>query len=122
MSYDIRFGVKVDGMDGYIAVIDEPEISDPTYNLREMFEACMDWDYEQGEWYNCSYAIPKFENGVKELEKDPKKYSKYNPANGWGSISTALAALKSVVKKAHEIESGYWNWNTIPFEHLYITW
>ena len=25
MSYDIRFGVKVDGMNGYIAVIDKPD-------------------------------------------------------------------------------------------------
>lgn len=52
MSYDIRFGVKVDGMDGYIAVIDMPEYDSPTYNLRDMFVACMDWDYSQGKWLN----------------------------------------------------------------------
>lgn len=48
MSYDIRFGVKVEGMDGYIAVIDEPDYSSPTYNLRDMFVASMGWDYELG--------------------------------------------------------------------------
>ena len=41
MSYDVRFGVKVEGMNGYIVVIDAPAYSGPTYNLRKMFVACM---------------------------------------------------------------------------------
>ena len=122
MSYDIRFGVKVEGMNGYVAVIDEPEISDPTYNLRDMFVACMDWDYEQGVWYNCAEAIPKFERGVTELSVNPQKYSKYNDPNGWGTVSSALFALKSVVEKAHEITGSDWTWNEIPLEHLWVCW
>ena len=43
MSYDLRIGVKVEGTD-IIAVIGEPEKSSPTYNLREMFVTCMDWN------------------------------------------------------------------------------
>lgn len=122
MSYDIRFGVKVEGMNGYIAVIDEPEISDPTYNLRDMFVACMDWDYKQGEWYNCAEAIPKFERGLKELLCDCAKYKKYEPSNGWGTVVSARVALSSVLRKAEEITSGNWTWNKIPIEHLWITW
>ena len=122
MSYDIRFGVKVEGMDGYIAVIDEPEYSSPTYNLRDMFVACMDWDYSQGVWYNCAEAIPKFERGLKELRKNPKKYKKYNAPNGWGTIEDAIKALRSVIDTAYSIVEGGWTWNEIPLEHLWIRW
>lgn len=122
MSYDIRFGVKVDGMDGYVATIDEPEYSSPTYNLRDMFVACMDWDYSQGEWYNCAEVIPKFERGVHELRFNMAKYKKYNSPNGWGTVSSALEALESVLRKAKELTGGEWSWNEIPLEHLWIRW
>ena len=122
MSYDIRFGVKVEGMNGYIAVIDEPEISDPTYNLRDMFVACMDWDYKQGEWYNCADAIPKFERGVNELSINPQKYRKYDSPNGWGTVSSALSALQSVVEKARELTGSGLTWNEMPLEHLWVCW
>ena len=121
MSYDIRFGVMVEGMDGYIATIDEPKYSSPTYNLRQMFVACMDWDYEQGKWYNCAEVIPKFERGVSELSFKPNDYKKYNAPNGWGTVDSALKALKSVLQKAAEITAGE-TWNEIPLEHLWIRW
>ena len=122
MSYDIRFGVKVEGMDGYIATIDEPEYSSPTYNLRDMFVACMDWSYTQGEWYNCAEVIPKFERGVHELRFNGAKYKKYNATNGWGTVDSALKALESVLRKAQEITGGEWSCNEIPLEHLWIRW
>jgi len=122
MSYDIRFGVKVEGMDGYIATIDEPEYSSPTYNLRDMFVACMDWDYEQGVWYNCADVFPKIQSGLTELTLHPKKYKKYNAPNGWGTIDSAKECLASVVIKIGEIVSGDWSWNEIPLEHLWMRW
>ena len=67
MSYDIRICVKVDGIDKY-AEIARPEYDSPTYNLRDMFVACMGWDYEQGEYYRCNYVIGKH-NGLTALEK-----------------------------------------------------
>lgn len=121
MSYDIRFGVKVEGMAGYIATIDEPEYSSPTYNLRNMFVACMDWDYKQGVWYNCAEVMPKFWHGVHELSGTPRVYRKYNAPNGWGTVDSALNALKSVVQKAAEITAGD-TWIEIPLEHLWIRW
>lgn len=120
MSYDIQFGVKVEGTD-IIATIDMPEYDNPTYNLREMFVACMDWDYTQGEWYRCIDVIPKFERGVFELTYKGEEYKKYDSPNGWGTVSDALKALKSVVQKAKEITGGF-SWNEIPMEHLWIRW
>ena len=122
MSYDIRFGVKVEGMNGYIAVIDEPEYDSPTYNLRDMFVACMDWDYEQGEWYNCADVFPKIRHGQEELTIHPKKYQKYNAPNGWGTVDSAKKCLDSIVQKIGEIVSGDWSWNEIPLEHLWMRW
>ena len=122
MSYDVRFGVKVEGMNDYIATIDKPEYSSPTYNLRDMFVSCMDWDYKQGEWYNCSDVLPKFQRGINELRFNRKKYTKLNPVNGWGSIETALKFMDSVVQKIGEIVSGDWTWNEIPLENLWFRW
>lgn len=122
MSYDIRFGVKVEGMDGYIAVIGEPEYSSPTYNLREMFVACMGWDYAQGKWYNCADVFPKIRRGQEELTLHPQKYKKYDAPNGWGTVSSAKECLDSLVAKIGEIVSGDWCWNKIPLEHLWIRW
>ena len=47
MSYDIRIAVKLDKIDKFVN-IGVPEYDSPTYNLRDMFVACMDWDYNQG--------------------------------------------------------------------------
>jgi hypothetical protein len=122
MSYDVRFGVKVEGMNGYIAVLDAPDYSSPTYNLREMFVACMEWDYSQGEWYNCIDVLPKFQRGLHELRFNREQYKQYNPPNGWGSIDSAIGFMESVVQKIGEIVSGDWTWNKIPLEHLWMRW
>lgn len=121
MSYDVRFGVKVEGMDGYIAVIDRPEYDSPTYNLRGVLVACMGWDYKQGEWYNCAEVLPKFQRGIDELRFHREKYGKYNPPNGWGSIGSAVSFMDSVMKKIGEIVSGDAE-DEIPLEHLWIRW
>lgn len=122
MSYDIRFGVKVEGMDGYIAVIGEPEYSSPTYNLRDMFVACMDWDYMQGEWYKCQEVLPKIEQGLHKLKFNGGAYKKYNPKNGWGSVESAIEALESVLDEIEHLTSGNWTWNKIPLQHLWMCW
>lgn len=117
MSYDVRFGVKVDGMNGHIVVIDEPAYSSPTYNLRKMFVACMEWDYSQGEWYNCTDVLPKFQRGLYELRFNREHYKQYNPPNGWGSIDSAIKFMESVVRKIEDL-----TWYEIPLEHLWMRW
>ena len=122
MSYDIRFGVKVEGMDGYIATVDEPHYSSPTYNLRDMFVTCMGWDYKQGEWYNLAEVFPKIRRGLEELTLYPKKYKKYEAETGWGTVTDAKECLESLVIKIGEIVGGDWSWNEIPLEHLWMRW
>ena len=122
MSYDIRFGVKVAGVDEDLyAVIGELEFSSPTYNNRPIFEKCMDWDYEQGEWYKLSEVIPKVERGIKELTNSPEEYKELEPSNGWGGIKSSLEALKSI--KQWIDEEGQWGWNgDIPKDCIYMRW
>ena len=121
MSYDLRIGVKVDGTD-IIAVIDQPEYRSPTYNLREMFVACMNWDYHQSEWYRVSDVLPNIERGVKELTVNEREYEKYNSPNGWGTTESALRALKSLQECIYGIIAGDRGWQEIPVEHLYMRW
>lgn len=126
MSYDIRFAVKVAGApDDCYAVIGEPEYSSPTYNLREMFVACMDWDYEQGKWYPLMEVMPKIERGIHELTYNVRKYKKYNPENGWGDTSSALLALKSIADyfspNNYSGLGGTWNAD-VPLDCIYMSW
>lgn len=115
MSYDLRIAVKVEGLDKYVS-IDSPEYDSPTYNLRDMFVACMNWDYDQGKYYPCKDVLPKVEKGILELTTKPKQYDKYNPSNGWGSREGAIRALKSLRKCILE------NAEEIPIEHLWMSW
>ena len=98
MSYDVRFGVQTvcENNDGERFVeVGVPELDSPTYNLREMFVACMDWDYEQGKWYPMTEVLPKIERGIRELHQHPEKYEQYNPSNGWGNLKDALNYLRN---------------------------
>ena len=122
MSYDIRFGVKVAGAKGDIfAVIGRPEYDSPTYNNRDIFVKCMDWDYEQGKWYKVTDIIPKIERGIHELQFNKRAYKKLEPDNGWGGIASSLVCLQSIIDwLTTEIE---WGWNAeIPKDCIYMRW
>lgn len=123
MSYDLRIGVKVEGLD-VIAVIDEPAFSSPTYNLAKMFRACTGWDYEQGKWYKAAEVYPLICHGIYELIANPGTYKPMNPSNGWGDISSALETLKSL-KECIDNNTGasdWGKWQQIPLEHLWVRW
>lgn len=125
MSYDIEIMVKVEGCNRY-ARIATPEYSHPTYNLREMFVACMNWNYSQSEkdqtgeyqtcYYPCEFVIQKIENGLKELHTNRMVYKKYNPPNGWGCISSAIEVLESLRACIYECAE------EIPLNCLYMKW
>lgn len=98
MSYDIRFGVQTvcENNDGErFVVVHVPEYDNPTYNLSDMFRACMDWDYDQGEWYPMTEVLPRIERGIRELVGNRSKYERYNPPNGWGDLDGALRCLRN---------------------------
>ena len=127
MSYDIRLSVKVQGCDKY-AVIGVPEYDSPTYNLGKMFRACMDWDFDQGDtdedgkwhtnYYPCDFVMERVIHGIQELYVNPKKYKKYEPENGWGTIESAKKALESlrdcIIEKTDEQD--------IPRNCVYMNW
>ena len=123
MSYDLRIGVKVDGTD-IIAVIAEPECHSPTYNIGDLFRKCTGWDFEQSEWYRVSEVYPLIQHGLAELIAYPNKYKKYESPNGWGTIGSAIEALKSLKDCIDELseEKSYCGWNHIPMEHLWVAW
>ena len=122
MSYDIRFAVKVAGTDKDVyAVIGEPEYSSPTYNVGKIFRKSMDWDYEQSKWYPMNEVIPKVERGIHELQFNEKAYKYLEPDNGWGSVSTALKALQSILDWF--TDDWKMGWDTeIPLECIYMCW
>lgn len=125
MSYDISIHVKAEGCEVY-PVVCYPACSNPTYNLRNMFVACMDWDYEQyvekenGGWqpryYRCDFVIDKIEHGIRELRTNRAAYEKYNPENGWGDIDSAIRTLESIR------EAIYNEVQMIPINCLYMKW
>lgn len=115
MSYDICFGVKVEGTD-IIAEIGEPELWSPTYNLGTMFRVATGWDFDQNEWYKCEDIYNNVLTGITELKTKPEKYGKYKPGNGWGTLEGAIRVLESIRDGIEE------KMETIPIEHLWIKW
>ena len=123
MSYDIRFGVKVEGAENVYAVIGRPEYDSPTYNVRDIFVHCMNWDYEQSHWYPVKEVLPKIERGIHELTYNEEAYTQYNPPNGWGSTKTALTCLHSLYDWFYPEDIWLREWDEdIPLECIYMKW
>lgn len=121
MSYDIRFGVKVEGTQNVYAIIGRPEYDSPTYNIRDIFVNCMDWNYTQGEWYRMTEVLPKVEHGIHELTYNEDEYKKYNPSNGWGSTKSALECLQSIYDCFHPVNMWCLQYDEdIPLECIYM--
>ena len=120
MSYDLRLGVKVEGLD-VIAVIDMPEKHSPTYNLAKVFRQSTGWNFEQGTWYRVSDVLPYIKQGISELIVNHAKYKKLEPDNGWGTISSARETLISLLDCIEHQYSDY-TWQNIPPEHLWVCW
>ena len=123
MSYDIRFGVKVEGAKDVYAVIGVPEYDSSTYNNRDIFTHCMNWDYEQGKWYPMDEVLPMIKDGINELITNPHLYKRYEPDNGWGGIDSAKKCLQSIVdwffpEKEWEREYD----EDIPLNCIYMKW
>ena len=123
MSYDLTLSVKVEGHDVYARVA-RPEKDHPTYNVGEIFRKAMDWDYSQSDddgktcYYPAEQYIPNIERGIHEMRFNAKKYKPLEPDNGWGSTTTVLECLESLLKCIQETVE----WEGIPLECLYISW
>lgn len=113
MSYDVGLYVKVEGCNKYLSIA-VPEYEHPTYNLRDMFVACMDWDYKQGEYYKCDFVMNKIQYGLRELTINKKLYEKYNLAN----IDSAIEFFYSLIECIEETI----RFDEIPIDCLYMKW
>jgi hypothetical protein len=126
MSYDIRIAVKVEGAEkgNEYAVIAEPELNSPTYNIGEMLRVCTGWDFNQGEYYRVSDVYQNIVRGIINLREHEEEFEKYNSPNGWGTTVSALKALESLKQCIDEIEdpNGWSGWNTFPKTLLYVAW
>lgn len=64
-------------------------------------------------------------HGIEELILHPEKYKEYEPANGWGTVESAIRALKSIEKwfqdGNHGGLAGTWNAD-VPFDCIWIAW
>ena len=122
MSYDIAFGVETvcANNDGENFVeIGYPKLDSPTYNLRDMFVAACDWNFEQRKWYKLEDVLPNISRGIFELTNNRTAYEKYSPKNGFGNIDDAIAVLQSMVEWVEEHKSSLYLW---PTEALWIRW
>lgn len=121
MSYDIRFGVKVEGTKDVYAIIGRPYYDNPTYNNRNIFVHSMDWDYEQSKWYPMSDVLPKVKRGIDELTHNEKEYKRYEPDNGWGGTQSALKCLKSIYEYFYPEDEWNREWDQdIPLECIFM--
>lgn len=120
MSYDISIGVLIKGEgsehDDYMFNLTEPELANPTYNLRGIFTQSTGWNYKQGVWYKCEEVIPLIEIGILELKYHAEHYRHLEPENGWGTVEAALAALESIKKCINETKK------QVPMHYLYMKW
>lgn len=105
-------------MDEKYVEIGIPEYDSPTYNLRDMFVACMNWDYDQGKYYRCSEVIKRVKHGISNLAYHREEFIQYNAPNGWGTIDDAFDCLSSLKTSIYNVSEEY----DLPLEHLYMRW
>ncbi|MFI3293523.1 MAG: hypothetical protein SNI70_08395 [Rikenellaceae bacterium] len=60
------------------------------------------WHPERVNISSAKDMIPILETGVEELEKNPEKYKKYNPENGWGDYENLVKFAKSVLNDCYK--------------------
>lgn len=102
MSYDIRFKVKVEGIDKYVEV--GACDANTTWNVREMIVKSTGL-----EWINCANngfckdVIPHIEMGYNELKYHPEKYKQYEAENGWGTVESTAVFFKDIIRAWNDL-------------------
>lgn len=97
MSYDISFRVKVEGIDKYVVVGDCD--ANITWNVRKIIEMStgLPWENEANNGL-CIDVIPKIEQGLQELRKNPQKYKPYEASNGWGTVRGTIGFYETILE------------------------
>lgn len=106
LSYDVSFKVKVEGVDAYVDVACDANI---TYNLGIMIRKSTGL-----EWNNCENnglvkdIMPHIYDGLKELENHPMRYVQYESPNGWGTIEGCKNFFRRIINSWEELCDDYW--------------
>lgn len=96
MSYDISFRVKVEGRDRWVDVGECD--ANITWNVRKIIELSTGLPWIDGANNGlCKDVIPCIEKGLKELEKHPVKYRKYEALNGWGTVEGTKHFFEDII-------------------------
>ena len=104
MSYDISFRVKVEGVDKFIDVGDCD--ANITWNVRKIIELStgLPWVNEANNGL-CVDVIPKIEQGLRELRRNPQKYKPYEASNGWGTVPGTIHFFETILASWDEFIS-----------------
>lgn len=96
MGYDIRFKVKVEGVEQYIDVGDCK--ANITYNCRNIItnSTGLEWENDANNGL-CKDIIPKIKIGIDELKNNPEKYRQYESPNGYGTVKGTINFFKEIV-------------------------
>ena len=106
LSYDISFKAKVEGVDAYVDVACDANI---TYNLGTMIRKSTGL-----EWNNCENnglvkdIMPHIYDGLKELNMYPEKYKQYDSENVWGTIEGCKGFFERIIKSWEDLCDDYW--------------
>jgi hypothetical protein len=105
MSYDIQFKAKVENTNECVHVGGTANI---TWNVRELIEKSSGWDI-QNEDFNglVKDLIPKIQHGLNELCQNPRKYTKYESPNGWGTIGGVINFYRTILKDWEDLQDYY---------------
>ena len=97
MSYDIRFKVKVEGIDKYVEVGDCT--ANITWNVREIITQStgLPWINEANNGL-CVDVIPKIMKGFNELFTQSGKYKKYESPNGYGTVKGTMYFFGNIIR------------------------
>lgn len=80
--------------------------SNVTHNLTEMADKVgiyrILWRPDEYGFETAGQIIPILQHGIDVLKRDPDKFKKMNPKNGWGSYDGLLAFAEGVLKACQE--------------------
>ena len=101
MSYDVSIRLPVKGgEDRYVEVADLGNI---TWNVRDLIKQSSGWDIKNEDSNGEVLPWMKLINyGIKELEKRPSRYKKYESPNGWGTVEGTLRFYWDCLRNAED--------------------
>ncbi len=60
------------------------------------------WRPEELGIIQASQLVEPLKAGLELMERDPKRFKKFNPSNGWGTYGGFITCIKHYIKKCGE--------------------